>query len=163
MGSKYRNLSRYNSILPYISRDGPDSCSRLILCFRLTLKQKKTASIHSDLFSQTGCRQLTSQRQKLLFCCSSRTGRSTIEKCFSKGQMDSVLSHPDYNSAWSNFALLFFLNVSHKPFVVFFLVFFSPESSIRMVSPTRSAWSSDQSFSVMQCSLSWPLWKQWLS
>lgn len=129
-------------------RDGPGSCSRIIPYLKLTQKGEK-----QHLFTQTGYKDLTTHRQKLLFPCSSRIGRSTIDKCFYKGQMYSVLSHADRKKTCSNFTLLSFFQMYSINFY-FFSFFFSPGSSIKMVSATRNAWSSDLLFTVMQCSLS---------
>lgn len=100
LGSKYRNAS-----CPVFPGMGLAPVLVSYLVFRLNYKGKKTAFIHSDWVQ-------TSPRQKLLFSCSSRIGRSTIEKYFYKSQKYLVLSHIDNRSIWPfcYFLFLFFFS-----------------------------------------------------
>lgn len=99
---------------------------------------------------------------KTLLTHSTRIGRLTIAKCFSMNQMDSALFHTKQNKTKTLIQLfLFFL--FNATCTLFCLFVFAPGSSIKMVSHTKNAWSSDLSFTVTQCSPSCLSWKQWLS
>lgn len=127
------------------------NCSGFIHYFILTHKAKK-----QHLFTQTG------KSKPNLINLTSHSCRNCLPVPAEEADQPLINAFP--RARWIQFFLMLTTKASDPTFHYFFFFLmhpinvlfsiFAPGSSIKMVSPTRNAWSSDLSFTVTQCSLS---------